>query len=350
MALTKKALILPVLITMISVLGFSAQNANALTTTVSDQQSCESAPVGGVWNSVTSTCTVATLVIGPGDTLVIASNVNFNIGSVTSSGVITNDGTINIASGGVITTSGTFNNNGNIASVDGTITNSGPFNDLGTITSSGTITNDPSGGITISGSMTGNGASSVIKSSGSITITSTGKLTNNGGKLTNTLNLVNHGLIYTTGTFTNSGPVTNTGYIKNLGLLTNSNTITNNGTIFNQCGGTVNNSGTISGNPIINTCGHSGPSAPQNLQATTGPGSVTLTWQTPSNNGGYPITGYKVYRSTSSGTETGYVSLGNVNTFTNTGLTGGTTYFYKVRAVNSVGISPLSIEASATPS
>ena len=91
------------------------------------------------------------------------------------------------------------------------------------------------------------------------------------------------------------------------------------------------------------------PTAPQNLQATAGVRSVTLTWDTPTNNGGSPITGYKIYRSTSSGTETGYVSLGKVNSYTNTGLTPGVTYFYKVGAVNSVGISPLSNEASATP-
>src|SRR5436309_7605814 len=92
------------------------------------------------------------------------------------------------------------------------------------------------------------------------------------------------------------------------------------------------------------------PSAPQNLQATAGVRNATLTWDAPSSNGGSPITGYKVYRSTSSGTETGYVTLGNVTSYINTGLTPGVTYFYKVLAVNSIGLSPLSNEASATPS
>src|SRR5205809_250616 len=91
------------------------------------------------------------------------------------------------------------------------------------------------------------------------------------------------------------------------------------------------------------------PSATQNLHATAGTGKVILTWQAPSSNGGSAITGYKIYRSTSSGTETGYVSLGNVTSYTNTGLTNGITYFYKVRAVNSVGSSLLSNEASARP-
>jgi PKD repeat protein len=73
-----------------------------------------------------------------------------------------------------------------------------------------------------------------------------------------------------------------------------------------------------------------------------------LTWTTPSD-GGSAITGYNLYRSTSAGGETLYRSLGVVNTFTDTGLTNGTTYYYKVAAVNSVGVGALSNEVSATP-
>lgn len=80
----------------------------AVSTTVSDQITCEAPSIGVVWTSMTSTCPVGTLVIGPTNELVIASNVNFDIGTVTSSGVIVNDVTINIASGGVITNSGTI--------------------------------------------------------------------------------------------------------------------------------------------------------------------------------------------------------------------------------------------------
>jgi hypothetical protein len=246
----KKTLVLPVLVVMISVLGFSAQNAMALTSTVHDKISCEAPSIGGVWNSITSTCTVATLVIGPTDKLVVASNVIFNIGTVTSSGSIVNKGTINIASGGVITTSGAFSNLGAIVS-SGTITNSGPFKNYGLLGSSGTITNGPTGVISSSGSITSSG---VITSSGAMQINSTGILVNNGGTLTNTLNIVNKGTIMTSGTFTNSGPVLNTGSIINQGLLTNSNTITNSGQIFNLCGGSITNSGTISGHTVKFIC------------------------------------------------------------------------------------------------
>src|SRR3989442_1116601 len=89
------------------------------------------------------------------------------------------------------------------------------------------------------------------------------------------------------------------------------------------------------------------PSAPQNLQATGGNANVTLSWQAPSSNGGSALTGYKIYRSSSSGTEGLYATIGNVTSYTNTGLGSGVTYYYKVSAVNSIGSSALSNEASA---
>jgi len=92
------------------------------------------------------------------------------------------------------------------------------------------------------------------------------------------------------------------------------------------------------------------PSAPQNLQATAGNGQVTLTWSAPASDGGSTITQYKIYRGTSSGGESFFDSVsGTTLTYTNTELTNGVTYYYQVTAVNSVGESPPSNEASATP-
>jgi fibronectin type 3 domain-containing protein len=92
------------------------------------------------------------------------------------------------------------------------------------------------------------------------------------------------------------------------------------------------------------------PSAPALTSAAGGNASVALTWNAPSNNGGSAVTGYKVYRGTSSGNETLLTSLGVVTGWTDSSVTNGTTYYYKVSAVNSVGESAASNELSATPS
>ncbi len=93
------------------------------------------------------------------------------------------------------------------------------------------------------------------------------------------------------------------------------------------------------------------PSAPENLLAlrSSVATEVALSWTAPSNNGGLPITGYKIYRGTTSGGETLLATIGNVLTYTATGHTSGITYYYKVSAVNSVGEGSLSIEALGYP-
>ncbi|MFY9819801.1 MAG: hypothetical protein WAM82_00360 [Thermoanaerobaculia bacterium] len=87
------------------------------------------------------------------------------------------------------------------------------------------------------------------------------------------------------------------------------------------------------------------PAAPASLTATAGAGSVALSWAA--------VTGaseYHVLRSTVTGGPYTQVGVASGTTFTDSGLTGGTTYFYVVRAANSAtcesGNSP---EASATP-
>ena len=98
------------------------------------------------------------------------------------------------------------------------------------------------------------------------------------------------------------------------------------------------------------TLSSSPPSAPQNLTATAGDSQIALTWQVPSSNGGASITNYKIYRGTSSNNETYLTEVsGSTTTYTDTGLTNGTTYYYKVTAVNSVGESGFSNEVSKTP-
>jgi fibronectin type 3 domain-containing protein len=93
------------------------------------------------------------------------------------------------------------------------------------------------------------------------------------------------------------------------------------------------------------------PTAPTGLVASGGNGQVTLSWAAPSSNGGSAITGYNVYRGTTAGGEsaTPVASVTGLS-FTDTGLTNGTTYYYTVAAVNSAGTSAHSGEASTTPS
>jgi PKD repeat protein len=96
------------------------------------------------------------------------------------------------------------------------------------------------------------------------------------------------------------------------------------------------------------------PGAPTGLSAGAGNGQITLNWTAPVSDGGEQISSYRVYRGTSSGSETllttgGCANLTAVLTCTDTGLTNGQTYFYKVTAVNALAEGPQSNEASATP-
>ena len=88
------------------------------------------------------------------------------------------------------------------------------------------------------------------------------------------------------------------------------------------------------------------PSAPTGLTATAGNASVALSWTASTG-----TTSYNVYRGTTSGGEsTTPIASGNCATsYTDTSVTNGTKYFYKVAAVNAGGTSALSAEASATP-
>jgi len=91
------------------------------------------------------------------------------------------------------------------------------------------------------------------------------------------------------------------------------------------------------------------PSAPQNLQAASGNQQVNLSWEASASDGGSAITNYRIYRGTASNGETFLTQLGNVLSYTDNGVTNGNTYYYQVAAVNSVGESAKSGEASATP-
>jgi fibronectin type 3 domain-containing protein len=88
------------------------------------------------------------------------------------------------------------------------------------------------------------------------------------------------------------------------------------------------------------------PAAPTSLTATAGSGQVALSWTASTG-----AVSYNVYQGTASGAEgTTPVATGvTATTYTVTGLTGGTAYFFTAAAVNAAGTSGPSNEASATP-
>ncbi len=73
---------------------------------------------------------------------------------------------------------------------------------------------------------------------------------------------------------------------------------------------------------------------------------VNLSWTTPSA-GSSPITGYQLWRSTSSGAEALYATIGVTTSGRDTGTTRGTRYYYELPAVSAAGVGPLSNESSA---
>ncbi len=105
-------------------------------------------------------------------------------------------------------------------------------------------------------------------------------------------------------------------------------------------GGESANSSEVSATP---TAPATPPATPSGLHATAGNAQVVLNW-----NASTGATSYHVKRSTASGTET-QISAPASNTFTDTGLTNGTKYFYVVSAVNSSGESANSSEVNAMP-
>jgi predicted phage tail protein len=91
------------------------------------------------------------------------------------------------------------------------------------------------------------------------------------------------------------------------------------------------------------------PAAPSNLSATVASSTqINLNWQDNSSD----ETAFQIFQSTDGGVSFSQIAQvgSNVTSFSNNGLVTGNTYFYRVRAVNSVGNSPFSNTVSATPS
>ena len=90
------------------------------------------------------------------------------------------------------------------------------------------------------------------------------------------------------------------------------------------------------------------PAAPAGLTAGVGNGQATLNWTAVT--GAADVLSYNIKRAaTSGGPYTTIATNVGLISFTDTGLINGTTYFYVVSAVNALGESSNSVEASVTP-
>src|ERR1039458_6069940 len=86
------------------------------------------------------------------------------------------------------------------------------------------------------------------------------------------------------------------------------------------------------------------PAAPTGLTATAGNTQVSLTW-----NASVGASSYNIYSSTTNGGPYSEITSVTTPSYTNTGLTNGTTYYYVVSAVSSGGQSGNSNQAIAMP-
>jgi fibronectin type 3 domain-containing protein len=107
---------------------------------------------------------------------------------------------------------------------------------------------------------------------------------------------------------------------------------------------------------VVNMISFNGPTsttqAPgpvQNLAAIGGNAQVLISWQAPTSDGGSAVTGYRVYRSLTSGGEYEELAAPTALNYTDTGLMNGQAYYYKVSAVNAIGEGAKVGPATATP-
>jgi len=145
---------------------------------------------------------------------------------------------------------------------------------------------------------------------------------------------------------TSGGPYSN--IATNTTSLTYTNTGLVNGTTYYYVVSAVNtngesaNSSQVSATPIAGSV----PATPTGLTATAGNARVALNWSASSG-----ATSYRMKRSTTSGGPYSNIATNTTSlTYTNTGLTNGTTYYYVVSAVNTNGESANSSQVSAKPS
>jgi Ca2+-binding RTX toxin-like protein len=203
---------------------------------LSDLESCESEPLFGNWDEVSTTCFVEGFTLEPGDILDISSGVALqNNGMISNNGgIIDNHGILSnadtIDNKGTINNYDAINNEGTLNNNEGIIVNSGSIYNLETINNDGTI-NNLFGGV-INNDHNLNNFNIIVNFDGGTINTS------------DTIN--NHG------TINNSGSIDNGGTTNNYGTISNFQLFNNNGMIDNFCTGII--IGFINGNQPIDMC------------------------------------------------------------------------------------------------
>ena len=100
----------------------------------------------------------------------------------------------------------------------------------------------------------------------------------------------------------------------------------------------------------VSTTTHDLPGVPRGLTATPDGIKINLSWQAPDDDGGTPITGYKIQFSSpdASNFRDLRTTSGSTTTYQHTGLTADTEYHYQVAAINSVDRGAYSSSVSTT--
>ena len=125
---------------------------------------------------------------------------------------------------------------------------------------------------------------------------------------------------------------------------TYADTSVTNGTTYYYVVSAYNSYGTSGNSNEVNaTPSAPAPAAPTGLNATASNAQVALAWNTSTG-----ATSYDVKRSTTTGAETLLMNVMSPS-FTDSGVTNGTTYYYVVSAILAAGESANSTEVSATP-
>jgi hypothetical protein len=123
-----------------------------------------------------------------------------------------------------------------------------------------------------------------------------------------------------------------------------------NGTTYGFKVSAVNKNGETSSEVVYSTPAPTVPESPNILSTTPMNTSVGLTWSPPSNNGGYPITSYKIFIRNFSGSYSRSITTPDDGTnFIVSELSNGTTYYFQVVAINQLGQSRPSTQVSGTP-